>query len=243
MARAEAARAVRTITHDDPMVADPVTGMIPPYDVSEWARGKSLEEIQAEILRQREVKRATTGLLDHRDFTLELLWAESALRSRRSPAEAAGEPNDAELARIAAAEAAYFAADAAWKEAFTAKRDAISALERARLEHAPHPLGGALKGDAAWLFNPGRKPDAIKAAEEVLRRRADALERANVVRGERLVAMNNVKSNIMARAQARRQGIQGEISREGLLANLRASGVRLTSQIQAEARRAYARGK
>lgn len=218
---------VATVTHDDALEPGP-NGMIPPYAVSEAARGKSAAELYADVLADREHKRATGGLLDHESLTREMLWAEAIGRERRSDADRAAEPTAAEADRLAKAEAAYFAADARRKEALAGIDDARRALAAAVTKAAGGTFGALDTALSEWQFSPGSKPDAVRAAEFAADAATRAWQDAELACGEALVVLNNVRANLAARQQARRSEAQGRVNSAGLAANLRrfASAVR-----------------
>jgi len=234
---------VPTISHDDALEPDPAYGdMIPPYDVSEQAKGKTTAELYQDVLDDRAMKRATGGLLDHRSLTLEFLWAESIGRGRWSDADRAAQPTDDESKRLAAAETAYLAADAARKAAAEAVRNASRAAI-VDMRKVTGDTAGAL--DYAlneWQLRPSTKPAAVKAGERSVEEAQRRLEAAEKACGEALVRLNNVRANQAARQQGRRQGAQASLSRTAFLENVRRSGGQLTAKVKEAMNLHYGRG-
>ncbi|TAL12957.1 MAG: hypothetical protein EPO00_01250, partial [Chloroflexota bacterium] len=217
MAKTAAPKPIPTITHDDVLEAHADWAGVPPYDVSEWATDKTQAELFDEIQRRRNVKRATGGLLDHSDLTLEMLWAESGQRARRSPAEIAGQPKPNEAETIALAESAYLDANRAHLLALDDRRNAADRYGRALAEATgrTYDRSGNVTLPADWQLQPSQIPADVAIARRTAEAAAARVEATYKASGEALVALNATRRRIMGAAEARQRDVQIEINDAG----------------------------
>jgi len=182
-------------------------GGIPPYEISEWAEDKTVEQLYAELERRKGVARVTTGLLDHEYATLEWLAAEKRQLVGRSAADVAADPTEAERKAFSDAATPYYLAKSQTQDA----QDAREAALRARIE-ASQSFGSQSFGAS---FPEAERRKLIEAEEDA----KAALEEARKREGVLLIAFNRTQADNAAASQARRREAQAGINREGFLAN------------------------
>ncbi len=182
-------------------------GGIPPYEISAWAEGKSVDELHTELERRKDVARVEGQLLDHEWTTLEWIAAEARQLRRRSAADIAADPTPEERAAISDALTAYYVTVGEHKDAVTAREAALAA----RIE-ASRSFGAT---------------NTESQARELLEAERDAkadVEDASQREGEALVRLNAARVKVDRARQARRHEVQSGINREAFVTRVTASG-------------------
>jgi hypothetical protein len=228
--------AVRTVDHGSTMRPDPITGSIPPYTVSEWAKDKTPEEILEQIQLRRRDKRLAGQFLDWSDLTLEMLLSEKQMRARRTPLELLSEPTDAEAARIAKAEQVRQLVQMELRNSvqlLREKRRGLTAASQAAMDEAraiarqegiEWTASTAIELEREWELNPSEAPAGFQKYLAELGELEAAVESGDERVSKALVFENNTKANIMARAHGRRASAQLDLNEAYTLDNVQRSG-------------------